>query len=232
MNAASSASRDTAPADETADATLLVQELLVEQGQHVNAGDTLAILVDHETLLIEGEAFEQDMPTIVEAAQAKRPVSAILETKSAPATQLDGLAIASVASRVDPESRALRFYVTLPNEQVTAGAGDGRFITWRYKPGQRMQIRVPAETWPDRIVLPPTAVAQDGLEHYVFLTHGDHVHRHSVHVEYRDPTAVVIANDGAVSPGDQIALTAAQQLQLALKNKSGGAVDPHAGHNH
>jgi hypothetical protein len=35
-----------------------------------------------------------------------------------------------------------------------------------------------------------------------------------------------------VFPGDRIALSAAQQLQLALKNKSGGAIDPHAGHNH
>ncbi|NCA10983.1 biotin/lipoyl-binding protein [bacterium] len=225
-------SRDAPPAADTAGATLLVQELLVEQGQHVNAGDTLAILVDHETLLIEGEAFEQDLPQILEAAKEKRPVTAVLETKVGPATRLDGLAIASVASRVDYESRALHFYVSLPNEQIATGSGDGRFVTWRFKPGQRMQLLVPVETWRDRIVLPPEAVAQDGLEHYVFMTHGDHVHRQPVHVEYRDPTAVVIANDGALSPGDQIAMTAAQQLQLALKNASGGAIDPHAGHSH
>jgi len=224
--------RDALPADAPSDATLLVQELLVEQGQHVNAGDTLAILVDHETLLIEGEAFEQDLPQIVEAAKEKRPVTAVLETKAGPATRLAGLAIASVSSRVDSESRALHFYVTLPNEQVATGSGAGRFVTWRYKPGQRMQLLVPVEEWRDRIVLPPEAVAQDGLEHYVFMTHGDHVHRQPVHVEYRDPTAVVIANDGALSPGDEIAMTAAQQLQLAIKNRSGSAVDPHAGHNH
>ncbi|MEI7782524.1 MAG: efflux RND transporter periplasmic adaptor subunit, partial [Planctomycetota bacterium] len=39
---------------------LFVQELVVERGQHVNAGDTLAVLADHETLFIEGAAFEQD----------------------------------------------------------------------------------------------------------------------------------------------------------------------------
>ncbi|MEI6239983.1 MAG: efflux RND transporter periplasmic adaptor subunit [Planctomycetia bacterium] len=225
-------SRDALPADETANATLLLQELLVEQGQHVNAGDTLAILVDHETLLIEGAAFEQDLPQIVEAAKAKRPVTAVLETKSSQATQLDGLAIASVSSRVDPESRALRFYVTLPNERVITSPGDGRFVTWRYKPGQRMQIRVPVETWPDRIVLPAQAVAQDGVENYVFRANGDHFDREPVHVEHRDPEWVVIANDGTLFEGDRVAMTAAQQLQLTIKNKSGGAVDPHAGHNH
>lgn len=225
-------SRDALPANDTADDMLLVQELLVEQGQHVNAGDTLAILVDHETLLIEGEAFEQDLPEIVEAAKDKRHVSAVLETKSGAATRLDRLEIASISSRVDPESRALRFYVTLPNERVITAPGDGRFVTWRYKPGQRMQLRVPVETWPDRIVLPPEAVAQDGMEHYVFRVNGDHFDREPVHVEHREPQWVVIANDGTLFEGDRIAMTAAQQLQLALKNKSAGAVDPHAGHSH
>jgi hypothetical protein len=43
---------------------------------------------------------------------------------------------------------------------------------------------------------------------------------------------VVIANDGGLFPGDRIALSAAQQLQVAIKNKAGGGIDPHAGHNH
>ena len=220
------------PADTGADAPLLVQELLVEQGQHVIAGDTLAVLVDHETLLVEGEAFEQDLPQIVAAARDKQPVSLVLETNAGPATRIDGLAIASVASRVNPESRALHFYVTLPNERITAGAGDERFVTWRHKPGQRMQIRVPVEEWPDRIVLPAEAVAQDGVESYVFRANGDHFDREPVHVEHRDPQWVVIANDGALFPGDRVAMSAAQQLQLALKTKSGGGIDPHAGHHH
>ena len=43
---------------------------------------------------------------------------------------------------------------------------------------------------------------------------------------------VVIANDGTLLPGDRVAISAAQQLHLALKNKSSGGVDPHAGHDH
>jgi hypothetical protein len=95
-----------------------------------------------------------------------------------------------------------------------------------------MQIRVPVETWPDRIVLPAQAVAQDGVENYVFRANGAHFDREPVHVEHRDPEWVVIANDGTLFEGDRVAMTAAQQLQLTIKNKSGGAVDPHAGHNH
>ncbi len=53
-----------------------------------------------------------------------------------------------------------------------------------------------------------------------------------MHVQYKDPAWVVIANDGGVFPGDSVAVSGAKQLLLALKNKSGGGIDPHAGHNH
>ena len=213
---------------------LLVQELGVERGQHVTAGDTLAILADHKTLLVEGEAFEQDIPQITQAAAENSAVVAVLESRAGPNQKVEGLQIAYVANRIDAESRALHFYVQLPNEIVrdTKGDGDARFVEWRYKPGQRMQLRVPVEEWGDRIVLPTEAVAQDGVESYVFRVNGDHFDRQAVHVEHRDPQWVVVANDGTLFPGDRIALSAAQQLQLALKNKSGGAIDPHAGHQH
>ena len=226
----------TPPAGSTAEIILTLQDLAVERGQHVTAGDTLAILADHASLLIEGEAFEQDIPQITRAAADDLPVVAILESKGGPEQKVEGLEIDYVANRIDPESRALHFYVRLPNEIVGDKRGDGdgsaRFVDWRYRPGQRMQLRVPVDSWADRIVLPTGAVAQDGVENYVFRVNGDHLDRQAVHVEHRNPQTVVIANDGALFPGDTIAMTAAQQLQLALKNKSGGAIDPHAGHSH
>jgi hypothetical protein len=51
-------------------------------------------------------------------------------------------------------------------------------------------------------------------------------------VEFRDQFSAVVANDGSLYPGDEIAMNAAHQLLVALKNKSGGGVDPHAGHSH
>ncbi|MGE3410155.1 MAG: efflux RND transporter periplasmic adaptor subunit [Pirellulales bacterium] len=213
---------------------LQLQELKVERGQHVQLGDSLAMLADHAELLIEGEAFEQDSPQVTQAVERGAPVSAVLEFKTESAGQVEGLHIAYVANRMDAESRTLHFYVTLPNKIVrdTRTANGRRFVEWRFKPGQRMQLQVPVEEWADRIVLPADAVAQDGVENYVFRSNGDHFDRQAVRVEYRDPHSVVVANDGSLFPGEAIALSAAQQLQLALKNKSGGAIDPHAGHNH
>ena len=95
-----------------------------------------------------------------------------------------------------------------------------------------MQLRVPVEQWPNRIVLPVDAVAKEGVEFYVFQQNGDHFDRVTVQVEYQDQFWVVVANDGSVFPGDTVAMSGAHQLQMALKNKAGGGVDPHAGHNH
>jgi hypothetical protein len=95
-----------------------------------------------------------------------------------------------------------------------------------------MQLRVPVEEMPLQIVVPVDAVASEGAEMFVFQQNGSHFDRVPVHVKYRDQYSVVIDNDGSLFPGDVIAMRGAHQMQMALKNKSGGAVDPHAGHNH
>jgi multidrug efflux pump subunit AcrA (membrane-fusion protein) len=218
----------------SAELILQVQELQVERGQHVTLGDSLAVLADHSDLLIRGEAFEHDARSISEAKQSGRSITAVLEGKTGPEAKLGDLKIQYLANRVDPGSRTLDFYVRLPNElQSDAGeSSSSSFVEWRYKPGQRMLLRVPVEEWPDRIVLSVDAIAQDGVENYVFRSNGDHFDRQAVRVDYRDPMFAVVANDGSLFPGDTVALSGAQQLQLALKNKAGGGVDPHAGHNH
>ena len=135
---------------------------------------------------------------------------------------------------VDPQSRTLRFYVTLPNQLLRQDtSSQGRlFVYWQFRPGQRSQVSLPVERWEDRIVLPIEAVASEGAEFYVFEANGDHFDRRAVNVVYRDQKSAVIANDGTLRIGSQVARSAAHQMQLALKNKSGGGVDPHAGHNH
>src|SRR5690606_5090239 len=127
-----------------------------------------------------------------------------------------------------------RFYLRLPNEIVLdQQTSEGRrFIGWRFKPGERMEVRVPVEQWSEQIVLPGDAVVDEGAETYVFRQNGDHFDRVSVHVMYRDGISAVVANNGALFPGDVVAGEGAYQMHLALKSKSGGGADPHAGHNH
>lgn len=216
----------------TQSAPLIIENLSVETGEAVTAGQTLCTLADFRTLHIEGLAFEQDADELVAAANERREVAAVPEESARGREIIGGLHIEHVANIVDRDSRALHFHTELPNTIVRDVQNDGRhFITWRFKPGQRMHLRVPVETWENVIVLPAEAVAEDGLETYVFVQDGDRFVRRPVHVTYRDRMNAVIAYDGSLFPGTAVALSGAHQLNVALKNQAGGGVDPH-GHSH
>ena len=216
----------------TAAVPLVVQHLNAQPGDYVQAGATLAALVDLQVLHLEGLAFEQDAAELAEAARQNVQVSAVPETGATDA-MVTGLNISHISNEIDTTSRTLLLHIELPNAVVAdRRADDVRFVVWRFKPGQRMQMRVPVETWTDQIVLPVEAVAQEGVENYVFCENGDHFDRRPVQVRYRDQHNAVIANDGSLLPGETVALNSATQLQMALQNKAGGGVDPHAGHQH
>lgn len=211
----------------------IVEEMQVENGRLVSAGDGLLSLADYSELYIEGNAFEQDGQLVADALREGWKITALVENHTPAGTAVPDLSILYLSDQVDPATRTLHFYLRLANEKTRDQVVDGhRFVNWRFKPGQRTQLRVPVEHWSDRIVLPAEAVIQDGPESFVFQENGDHFDRRPVHVEYRDLHSVVIAQDGSLFPGDVVALTGAAQMQIALKNKSGGGVDPHAGHNH
>ena len=211
-----------------------VQQLPVSQGQQVETGQELAVLADHCELFVEGRAFEDDASRLRKAAQAGWHVQGTLLVGEKKKEVVDGLKLLYLADHIDPESRAFRFYLRLPNEIVLdqESAPGRRFIEWRFKPGQRMELRVPLERWEKQLVLPVEAIVDEGAEAYVYRQNGDHFDRVSVLVEHRDRDAIVVANNGSLYPGDMIAGRGAYQMHLALKNKSGGGVDPHAGHSH
>ncbi|MEQ8212212.1 MAG: efflux RND transporter periplasmic adaptor subunit [Lacipirellulaceae bacterium] len=211
-----------------------VQKLGTAQGEQVDAGRELAMLSDHCRLHIEAIAFEDDADAIRSAARANRNVTANLVSSNSKSGLINGLEILYVADQIDRVSRAFKIYLSLPNEvALDKTLPDGkRFIEWVYKPGQRLEVSVPIETWENQLVVPTTAVVDDGAESYVYRQNGDHFDQVPVHVVHRDRNAIVIANDGELFPGDVIAGSGAYQMHLALKNQAGGGVDPHAGHNH
>ncbi|MFH5805482.1 efflux RND transporter periplasmic adaptor subunit [Alienimonas sp. DA493] len=215
---------------------LTVERLTAHAGDAVSANAPLAELSDLSLLYVEGRAFERDAAAVAAAAREDRRVTALpTDNLAGPSDPVAGLEIAFVANRVTADSRVLPFYVLLPNEVASdrrQGSGGERFLTWKYKPGQRMRLRVPVETFREAIVLPVEAVAEAGAERYAFVENGATFERRPVRVLYRDAESVVIADDGSLLPGESVAVSAAHQLQMALKNAAGGAVDPHAGHNH
>jgi len=226
------------PADEPSaggsERVLQMARLEVGPGQHVQVGDVLCVLRDHAVLYIEGKAFEEDFPVLNLAVQTDAPITALVEADGQQTQTVGELKILYIDDEVELKSRELRFYVRLPNQLVRDERTQQghRFVSWRFKPGQRVQLLVPVERWEDRIVLPIEAVVQDGAEWFVFRVHKDHFDRKPVHVEYRDQRWAVLADDGALFPGDVVVASGAYQMHVAMKNKSGAAVDPHAGHQH
>ncbi len=212
---------------------LIIEDLRVQKGQGVMAGEMLCALSDFSQLYVEGRAFEQDAPAVASAAEKGWAIDALVPTAIGQET-VSGLKLAFVDNTVDATSRTLAFFVELPNQILRdeTNADGQRFITWKYRVGQRLQVQVPVEVWESQIVLPVDAAVKDGADWFVFQQNGDHFDRVAVHVKYRDQNKIVVDNDGSVFPGDVIALKSAHQLQMALKNKSGGGADPHAGHNH
>ena len=188
---------------------LQVEELRVEQGQNIGAGESLCRLANHAELYVEGKAFQQDADLLNKAANNKSEVCAIVDSSESKPEEVCSLRILFLSNKIDPQSRLFSFYATLPNEIVRDDRGPGgqRFVGWRFRPGQRIQLKVPVETWPERIVLPVDAVVQDGPESYVFREDGDHFHRCPVRVEYRDQFSVVLAEGNEIWPGDKLCLT-------------------------
>lgn len=212
----------------------IVQALKVSKGDFVQAGDTLCVLADYSDLYLKGQAFEQEEDELTRCLVNKWSIQAIQQGKDKEKKLINNLKISYLDNQIETDARTFSVFVNLPNQiehENTRENGD-RFITWQFKPGQRMQLRIPVEVWKKQIVLPVEAIASEGAEHFVFQENGDHFDRRPVHILYQDQLWAVIQNDGSIFPGDKIALAGAHQLQMALKNKAGGGADPHAGHSH
>ncbi|QEG41530.1 efflux RND transporter periplasmic adaptor subunit [Roseimaritima ulvae] len=232
-------SLDAPPVNTPADAQVEESHLLVidssqvHKGQAVVSGERLCSLSDYSQLFIEGKAFENDVQAIANAAKNNWSVDAVFSGSQGRETVRD-LKLAYVSNSIDSSSRTLSLFVELPNRIVRDETNDEgqRFVAWQYRVGQRLELRVPVEQWEQQIVLPIEAVVKEGADWYVFQQNGKRFDRVPVHVKHRDQRAVVVAHDGSIFPGDVVALKAAHQMQMAIKNQSGGAVDPHAGHSH
>ncbi|QDT04580.1 HlyD family secretion protein [Rubripirellula lacrimiformis] len=215
------------------EAEFLITELNANRGESVQAGQQLGRLSDYSEILIQGEAYQRDGEALQKAANSEQPLQALIESRSGRPQVIEGLKIVYIGNEVNRESRSLPFYVSLTNQIERSERIDGQqYVSWRYKPGQRLQLRVPVSGFDNAIVVPKEAVAEEGPERYVFVENNNHFDRVAVEVLASDSMNVAIRNDGQLWPGQSIAVSGAHQLQMAMKNQSGGAIDPHAGHNH
>lgn len=215
-----------------------MEELKVQLGELVQAGQVLGYLANHQALDVEGKAFEQESALLHRAARENWPIQMILLENSSewPATPTL-LGIRFIANHVDASTRMLSFYLPIDNplREIREAGGTVRRV-WRYRPGQRVRLGVPVEKHEQVFVIPREAVVHEGPEAYVFRQNGNLLERKPVYVRYLDQDHAVLANDGSVTVGNIIAMNAAVQLNRALKAQaegdSGGHGHDHDGHSH
>lgn len=239
-----------------------VESIDAHPGESVAPEKSLARLARHTRLYIRGQAFERDVPAIAsllpggtvnvefggESHEGIDGLAGSIEGGEGHGETIGDLHILYVDNHVDPVSQTYAFYVPLKNEVLRDVLDDrGRvFRSWRFKPGQRVHVRVPVARIEKQIVLPAEAVATEGPDAYVFRLAGRHTRpergpggtrlygevfaRVPVAVRYRDTRQVVVSPGGAVKAGDVLAMNRGYQLLLALKNASEGPA-PHS-HEH
>lgn len=203
-----------------------IQELKVDLGTQVQAGQLLAILANHHSLYVAGHAFKREAPNLERAAQQGWPID-IEFAEDDPASWpslSQTFQIRHLANSIDPTSRTFDFFIPLTNQSRAYEKEERTFVVWRFRPGQRVRLHVPVEEFKDVMVLPTGAVVREGPEAYVFRQNGDLFDRRPVRVLHEDRQHVVLANDGSVSPGWFLAQGGAASLNRVLKAQAASGV--------
>jgi multidrug efflux pump subunit AcrA (membrane-fusion protein) len=207
------------PAADTDAFTFEIHSLAVELGQQVAAGQVVAHLADHRSLLIEARGFKDDLPAVQEAIKNGWEPSVEFDLPASgdwpelPAK----FPIHHLANTVDPETRTFKFFLPLPNQSQSYQSAGVKRLLWRFRPGAQLRVRVPVEKFENVFVVPKQAVVWEGPEAYVFRQNGEFFDRRPVHVMYEDRLHAVLANDGSVKPGFYVAQSAAASLNRVLK---------------
>lgn len=207
-----------------------LQELAVELGQQVQAGQLLAKLSNHEALFIVGRAFKQEAPFLEKAAQEHRPIDVEFAEDDLSHWR-DGapeqsFSIRHLANSIDPRSRTFDFFIPLQNQSHRYSRDGEEFVAWRFRPGQRTRLHVPVEEFRDVFVLPAAAVVREGAEAYVFRQSGELFDRRPAQVLHQDRRFVVLANDGSLKPDMLLAQNSAAALNRVLRAQTASGEEP------
>ena len=201
-----------------------VQELKVEPGQQVQAGQTLCLIANHQKLAVEGRAFRDETPLLEKSVTERWPVEVDFEEDPAAGwgeiTQ--AFRIRQMANTIDPMNRTFAFMLPLENESRVVDDEGRKQTLWRFRPGQKVRLLVRVEEVKNVFVLPADAVARDGAEAFVFTQNVNTFERVSVRVLLQDRQQVVLANDGSLPLGSFVVQGGAAQLNRMVKAGGGG----------
>jgi len=203
----------------------------VTQGETIPAGEILFRLVALDELLVIGDAFESDLPTVSRAARDGLPVSLLFTAEN---RTVEGLKILALEGALDGAERITHFFVKLPNRPLSEKTEDGvRYVDWQHRAGARVQVLVATQMVGLRFVIPGSAVVRDGEHAWIFRQIYDGFERLDVPIEALGQDQAVLPLECGLMDGDEIAVAGALQLNLLTKQQLGesSAADD-SGHGH
>lgn len=131
-----------------------VANLLVSQGHRVRVGDELMTVVDIDPIKVEVQVLEAEVGLLAAGRVAQVTFAAF------PGETFVGR-IETINPVIDTDSRTARVTVRLPNP-------DGRIL-----PGMYARVSLEARRFPDRILVPKSAVLERDRRTMVFVYEGD-----------------------------------------------------------
>src|SRR5262249_44026603 len=134
------------PGERPADVLYEVQDLKVQLNEQVQTGQTLCTLANHQRLFVEGRAFKSEAKALAVAAEKGVEIQAEFADEAPGDWPKQGpLVIHHLSNQVDPATRTFAFYLALENRAETFTRNGKTHFVWRYRPGQRVRLKVPVE---------------------------------------------------------------------------------------
>jgi hypothetical protein len=205
-----------------------VRAIEVRPGDIVEAGTDLLTLADARRLQLVAQPSGSEVASVLAALRSSQTSRGEpLVAGSGP--ELNELALRTLTVDADGHPVA---YLDVSNSELRTVEREGRrFRSWALRPGLRYMLMVPVETLENVIVIPVTGIVEEGADKQVFIRNGKSFSPAKVVLLHRDHKVAVLGGKSEVFPGDDVVISGAFALKLALNAGKDGA-DPHAGHGH
>ncbi len=196
----------------SADRPGLVSEVRVTRQSSLNAAETILRIIDYRMVYVDAEVSEPDISRVLARGSDQMPIHF-----TGLADQVVEGRVAFFDTTIHPDVRKAHLVLEVRNLEGLP-----------LREHMAASVSVPMEVREDILSVPKSSLVTDSFQKVVFVEEGGHFHRTPVKTGIENLTSVEILE--GLSVGDQVVVSGARVLLLALSAPQGG--DAHAGHSH